>query len=148
MRETWNVDIEFAWVGAGNGYGDGLGEQAAEKTHNKLIGIWRVHQCHAIAGRNAAACPAPVRTERHVPFSIIFTEPPIVSIGKAEADGAVSGYTDYGNQGRARVEARDAHIRLSCFAFWIKPTSSSRSSRPRALASASSSTSSRLIDAV
>ena len=34
-------------------------------------------------------------------------EPPIVSIGKAEADGAVSGYTDYGNQGRARVEARN-----------------------------------------
>ncbi len=61
----------------------------------------------AIAGRNAAALPAPVRTERHVPFSIIFTEPPIVSIGKAEADGAVSGYTDYGNQGRARVEARN-----------------------------------------
>lgn len=61
----------------------------------------------AIAGRNAAAWPAPIRIERQVPFSIIFTDPQVVSIGQAEADGAVSGTTDFGDQGRARVEARN-----------------------------------------
>jgi dihydrolipoamide dehydrogenase len=61
----------------------------------------------AIAGRNAAAYPAPICTERYVPFSITFTDPPIVSIGKAEEDGAVSGTADFSDQGRARVEARN-----------------------------------------
>lgn len=61
----------------------------------------------AIAGRNAAAFPAPIRIERYVPFSITFTDPQIVSIGRAEADGAVSGTSDFTDQGRARVEARN-----------------------------------------
>lgn len=61
----------------------------------------------AIAGRNAAACPAPVRIDRYVPFTITFTEPPVVSIGEAEEDGAISGTTDFSDQGRARVEARN-----------------------------------------
>ena len=61
----------------------------------------------AIAGRNAAAFPAPIVTDRHVPFSVIFTDPQVVSIGQGEADGAVSGTTDFGDQGRARVEARN-----------------------------------------
>ncbi|WP_379921495.1 dihydrolipoyl dehydrogenase [Erythrobacter sp. R86502] len=60
----------------------------------------------AIAGRNAAAYPAEVKTDRHVPFTITFTDPPVVSIGESEADGAVSGCSDYSDQGRARVEAR------------------------------------------
>lgn len=59
----------------------------------------------AIAGRNAAAYPAPVRTDRYVPFSITFTDPPVISIGEAEQDGAVSGTADFSDQGRARVEA-------------------------------------------
>ena len=61
----------------------------------------------AISGRNAAAYPAPVRTERYVPFSIIFTDPQIVSIGAAQDDGAVSGTAEFTDQGRARVEARN-----------------------------------------
>lgn len=61
----------------------------------------------AIAGRNAAALPAPVHTDRHVPFSITFTDPQVVSIGEAEEDGAVSGTADFSDQGRARVEARN-----------------------------------------
>ena len=47
------------------------------------------------------------RTERYVPFSITFTDPQVVSIGKAEEDGAVSGTADFTDQGRARVEARN-----------------------------------------
>lgn len=61
----------------------------------------------AIAGRNAAAYPAPIRVERYVPFSIVFTDPQVVSIGKSEADSAVSGTSDFTDQGRARVEARN-----------------------------------------
>lgn len=61
----------------------------------------------AIAGRNAAAFPAPIRITRYVPFSIVFTDPPVVSIGKSEAEGAVSGTSDFSDQGRARVEARN-----------------------------------------
>lgn len=61
----------------------------------------------AIAGRNAAALPAPIETERHVQFSIIFTDPPVASIGESEGDGAVTGTADYSDQGRARVEARN-----------------------------------------
>ncbi|MDM7955780.1 dihydrolipoyl dehydrogenase [Blastomonas sp.] len=61
----------------------------------------------AIAGRNAAAFPAPVHTDRYVPFSITFTDPQVVSIGEAEEDGAVSGTADFSDQGRARVEVRN-----------------------------------------
>lgn len=61
----------------------------------------------AIAGRNAAACPAPIKVDRHVPFSIIFTDPQVVTIGQSEADSAVSGTADFGDQGRARVDARN-----------------------------------------
>ncbi len=64
----------------------------------------------AIAGRNAAAFPAPITTARHVPFSIIFTDPPLASIGKAEADGAVTGKADYSDQGRARVDGRNEGV--------------------------------------
>ncbi|WP_121114861.1 dihydrolipoyl dehydrogenase [Croceibacterium ferulae] len=61
----------------------------------------------AIAGRNAAAFPAPIRTPRHVPFSITFTDPPVATIGDPETKGAVTGTADYGDQGRARVEGRN-----------------------------------------
>ncbi|QIG80174.1 dihydrolipoyl dehydrogenase [Stakelama tenebrarum] len=61
----------------------------------------------AIAGRNAAALPAPIETERHVSFSIVFTDPTTASIGESEADGAVTGHADFSDQGRARVEGRN-----------------------------------------
>ena len=60
----------------------------------------------AIAGRNAAAYPVAIKTDRYVPFSITFTDPQVVSIGESEAESAVSGTADFSDQGRARVEAR------------------------------------------
>lgn len=64
----------------------------------------------AIAGRNAAAFPAPIKTKRNTAFSITFTEPTLATIGQAEADGAVTGTADFGDQGRARVEARNEGV--------------------------------------
>lgn len=64
----------------------------------------------AIAGRNAAAFPAPIKVERHTAFSITFTEPALATIGEAEADGAVTGTADFGDQGRARVEGRNEGV--------------------------------------
>ncbi|MAX01149.1 MAG: dihydrolipoyl dehydrogenase [Sphingomonas sp.] len=61
----------------------------------------------AIAGRNASALPATISTERYVNFAITFTEPPLVSIGSAEEDGAVTGNASFDDQGRARVEGRN-----------------------------------------
>ena len=60
----------------------------------------------AIAGRNAVAWPAVVRSARMVPFSMIFTDPPVVQVGRAPQGEALTGRSDYGDQGRARVEAR------------------------------------------
>ena len=59
----------------------------------------------AIAGRNAAALPAPMPSARNTAFSITFTDPAFATIGNAEADGAVTGTSDFSDQGRARVEA-------------------------------------------
>ncbi|MET1754200.1 dihydrolipoyl dehydrogenase [Novosphingobium sp. RD2P27] len=64
----------------------------------------------AIAGRNAAAFPAPIETTRSTLFSITFTDPPLATIGEAEADGAITGTADYADQGRARVEGRNEGV--------------------------------------
>ncbi len=64
----------------------------------------------AIAGRNAAALPVMIETERHVAFSLIFTDPPLARIGEGEDDGAITGTADYSDQGRARVEARNEGV--------------------------------------
>ena len=58
----------------------------------------------AIAGRNAVACPAIIKTDRFTPFSITFTSPPVARIGKSEEDGLITGTADFSDQGRARVE--------------------------------------------
>ncbi len=58
----------------------------------------------AIAGRNAVAFPASSTADRFTPFSITFTSPPVVRIGKSEEDGVVTGTADFSDQGRARVE--------------------------------------------
>lgn len=58
----------------------------------------------AIAGRNAAAFPAPIPVERNTPFAITFTEPVLATIGEAEEDGAITGTADFSDQGRARVD--------------------------------------------
>ncbi|WP_226632067.1 dihydrolipoyl dehydrogenase [Novosphingobium profundi] len=64
----------------------------------------------AIAGRNAAAFPAPVAAERHVPFSMIFTQPTVATIGAPEDEGAVTGTADFDDQGRAHVEGRNVGL--------------------------------------
>ena len=64
----------------------------------------------AIAGRNAAALPVEIEVDRHVAFSVIFTDPPVASIGEAEADGAITGSSDYSDQGRARVDGRNEGV--------------------------------------
>ncbi|WP_298492528.1 dihydrolipoyl dehydrogenase [uncultured Maritimibacter sp.] len=58
----------------------------------------------SIAGRNAVAYPALIRSERKVPFTVTFTDPPLVSIGAAPDESAVTGTSDYADQGRARVD--------------------------------------------
>lgn len=64
----------------------------------------------AIAGRNAVAFPAVVPSDRHVPFSITFTEPPLVSVGQDPSDSARIGSSDYTDQGRARVDGRNTGL--------------------------------------
>lgn len=58
----------------------------------------------AIAGRNAAAFPAPIPVKRNTAFSITFTEPTLATIGGAEEEGAITGTADFSDQGRARVD--------------------------------------------
>lgn len=58
----------------------------------------------AIAGRNAARFPQVQPFDRSPQFTITFTDPPIARIGKGPDDAACVGLSDYGNQGRARVE--------------------------------------------
>jgi dihydrolipoamide dehydrogenase len=60
----------------------------------------------AIAGYNAAHYPVVRPGQRNVPFSIMFTDPPLAVIGRTDTKELVSGEADYGDQGRARVEAR------------------------------------------
>jgi len=57
-----------------------------------------------IAGRNAVAFPATIKTDRFTSFALTFTSPPLARIGKLEAASAITGTADYGDQGRARVE--------------------------------------------
>ena len=64
----------------------------------------------AIAGRNAAAYPAPIPAGRNTRFAITFTEPVLATIGKAEEEGAVTGSADFSDQGRARVDGRNRGI--------------------------------------
>lgn len=60
----------------------------------------------AIAGSNAARYPAVTPADRPPLFTITFTDPPIATIGAPPDKAAIQGYADYGNQGRAQVEAR------------------------------------------
>ena len=60
----------------------------------------------AIAGSNAAEFPNVHNARRHQPFTIIFTDPPVATIGDGPDKAALSGFSDYTRQGRARVEAR------------------------------------------
>lgn len=60
----------------------------------------------AMAGANAARYPDVTRSDRPPLFTITFTDPPVAAIAAAPEDCALNAHADYGNQGRARVEAR------------------------------------------
>ncbi len=60
----------------------------------------------AIAGYNAATYPKVASNHRTVPFSIMFTDPPLATVGQQGDTELITGKSDYGNQGRAKVEAR------------------------------------------
>jgi dihydrolipoamide dehydrogenase len=64
----------------------------------------------AIAGRNAASFPTVKKSKRAVPLSIMFTDPPLATVGATQTDAMVVGSASYADQGRAKVEARDAGL--------------------------------------
>jgi dihydrolipoamide dehydrogenase len=63
-----------------------------------------------IAGKNAASFPDVHRSKRPVSLSIVFTDPPLATIGAPPADSAIVGAGSYAGQGRAKVEACTAGI--------------------------------------
>lgn len=63
----------------------------------------------AIAGNNAATYPKVAPADRGVSFAIMFTDPPLVTLGE-HAQGDVVGCTSYADQGRSKVEARNAGL--------------------------------------
>jgi dihydrolipoamide dehydrogenase len=64
----------------------------------------------AIAGRNAASFPKVRKSKRTVPLSIMFTDPPLAMVGANPSDAMIIGSASYADQGRARVEARNAGL--------------------------------------
>ena len=64
----------------------------------------------AIAGRNAASFPAVEPGKRTPPFSIMFTDPPLAVIGAPPEEDSVIGEASYADQGRAKVEGRNAGL--------------------------------------
>ncbi|MFN3275232.1 MAG: dihydrolipoyl dehydrogenase [Paracoccus sp. (in: a-proteobacteria)] len=61
----------------------------------------------AIAGRNAARFPHVAAARRSIPFTLTFTDPPLAAIGVAAEAAAISATSDYGDQGRARVDGQN-----------------------------------------
>jgi dihydrolipoamide dehydrogenase len=59
----------------------------------------------AIAGRNAAAFPNVQRVKRMTPLSIMFTDPPLATIGAPKSNSSIIGTGSYADQGRAKVDA-------------------------------------------
>lgn len=61
----------------------------------------------AIAGYNAARYPHVTAGRRTLPFSIMFTDPPLAVIGRTDTARLITGESDYRDQGRARIEAQN-----------------------------------------
>ncbi|MCR8548773.1 dihydrolipoyl dehydrogenase [Salipiger sp. P9] len=57
-----------------------------------------------IAGRNAATFPKVTPSPRMTPLTVTFTEPPLVSVGAGPDESALTGYSDFATQARARVD--------------------------------------------
>ncbi|WJH38494.1 dihydrolipoyl dehydrogenase (plasmid) [Aliirhizobium terrae] len=64
----------------------------------------------AIAGHNAARFPAVKPSKRSTPLAITFTDPPSASIGEPADDDSIVGETDFSDQGRAKVDGRNAGL--------------------------------------
>lgn len=64
----------------------------------------------AIAGNNAAKLPYASSSRRSTPLAITFTDPHSASIGKPCDDAAIVGAVDFSDQGRAKVEGRNAGL--------------------------------------
>jgi dihydrolipoamide dehydrogenase len=64
----------------------------------------------AIAGRNAASFPTVHLSGRSVALAIMFTDPPLAVLGRPSAEGDIIGSASYADQGRAKVEARNAGL--------------------------------------
>jgi len=64
----------------------------------------------AIAGNNAAKLASVSSSRRSTPLAITFTDPPSASIGKACDSVAIVGTADFSDQGRAKVEGRNAGL--------------------------------------
>lgn len=62
----------------------------------------------AIAGNNAARHPDVRPSKRSIPLAITFTDPPSASIGAPARDDMIIGIADFSDQGRAKVEAKNA----------------------------------------
>jgi dihydrolipoamide dehydrogenase len=58
-----------------------------------------------IAGRNAATFPEVRPGKRAVPLSIMFTDPPLATVGGPPSDSTIVGVGSYDNQGRAKIDA-------------------------------------------
>jgi dihydrolipoyl dehydrogenase len=63
-----------------------------------------------IAGRNAAAFPNVQRSKRAVPLSIMFTDPPLATVGAPPSDSSIVGTGSYADQGRAKIDACNAGL--------------------------------------
>jgi dihydrolipoamide dehydrogenase len=63
-----------------------------------------------IAGRNAALFPDVRRAKRAVSLSIMFTDPPLATVGAPPADGDIVGTGFYADQGRAKVDACNSGV--------------------------------------
>lgn len=81
---------------------------AGDADHDRAV----LHEASSegtIAGRNAASFPEVTPGTRFVPFSIMFTDPPMAVIGTVPEPGELShvvGCASYEDQGRAKVFAR------------------------------------------
>lgn len=64
----------------------------------------------AIAGNNAARFPNVRSSRRSTPLAVTFTDPPSASIGKCSDDAAIVGTANFADQGRAKVEGRNAGL--------------------------------------
>ncbi|WP_375260367.1 dihydrolipoyl dehydrogenase [Palleronia sp.] len=64
----------------------------------------------ALAGRNAVAFPAVTAVKRVPPFTVTFTDPPLVQIGEGPSEDGSSGTSRFEDQGRAKIENRNRGV--------------------------------------